>query len=121
MLLRRLGFVLVAGLVAGVGVLFLLAAAYLGLTRLLAPSAAAAVLGAILVLLALLLLLVASGRRRKEQPLGPEQLVMAALRLVAGTVRAAPEKALIAALIAGVLSEWFGKRVEPRAGRDREL
>jgi hypothetical protein len=117
MLLRRLGFALVAGLVAGVGAVFLLAAAYLGLTRILVPSAAAAVLGAILVLLALLLLL-ASGRRRQEPPLGPEQLVMAALRLVAGTVRAAPEKALIAALIAGVLSEWFGKREERPADRD---
>jgi len=119
MSLRRLGVVLVAGLVAGVGAVFLLAAAYLGLTRLLAPSAAAAVLGAALVLLALLLLLMASGRR-KALPLGSEQVVMAALRLVAGTVREAPEKALIAALIAGVLSEWFGKGTKPRTGQDRE-
>ncbi|HUC19604.1 MAG TPA: hypothetical protein VMA37_18145 [Acetobacteraceae bacterium] len=120
MLLRRLGFVLVAGLVAGVGAIFLLAAAYLGLTRLLPASAAAATLGGALVLVALLVLLMASGRRHREQNLGSEQLVTAALRLVAGTVRADPEKALIAALIAGVLSEWLGKRTEPRAGQDRE-
>jgi Putative Actinobacterial Holin-X, holin superfamily III len=115
MLLRRLGLALAAGLVALVGVAFLVAAAYLWLASVLPRAAAAAVVGGALVAIAILLLVAGAARRRAE-PLGPEQLVFAALRLTARSVQAAPEKALIAALIAGVLSEWFGTRKdsEPR-------
>jgi apolipoprotein N-acyltransferase len=120
MLLRRLGLALAAGAVALavglIGVAFLIAAAYLWLTSIFSSDAAAAIIGAALVVVALLVLLLGFARRRRE-PLPPEQLVFAALRLVARSVESAPEKALIAALIAGVLSEWFGERKE-KSGRD---
>jgi apolipoprotein N-acyltransferase len=120
MKLRRLGLALAVGAVALavalIGAAFLVAAAYLWLASVLPRDAAAAILGAALVVVALLLLLLGFARRRRE-PLAPEELVFAALRLVAGSVQSAPEKALIAALIAGVLSEWFGERKE-KSGRD---
>ncbi len=120
MLLRRLGLALavvaVALAVGLIGAAFLIAAAYLWLASRLSSDAAAAIVGAALVVVALLLLLLGLRRRRRE-PLAPEQLVFAALRFVAGSVQTAPEKALIAALIAGVLSEWFGERKE-KSGRD---
>ncbi len=113
MLLRRLGLAFAAGLVAMVGVAFLIAASYLWLASVLPKAAAAAVVGAVLVGIALLLLVAGASRRRSER-LGAEQLVSAILRLTACSVQAAPEKALIAALIAGVVSEWFGERKAPR-------
>ncbi len=113
MLLRRLGLALAAGLVAVVGAAFLIVALYFWLASLLPKAAAFAVLGAALAGIALLLLL-ASMAGRRRQALAPEHLVSAALRLLARSVQAAPEKALIAALIAGVLSEWFGKQKAPR-------
>lgn len=113
--LRRLGLALAAGAVALavglIGAAFLVAAAYLWLASMLSSEAAAAIVGAVLVVIALLFLLLGFARRRRDQ-LPPEQLVFAALRLVARSVESAPEKALIAALIAGVLSEWFGERKE---------
>jgi len=116
MLLWRLGLALAAGVVALVGAAFLVAAAYLWLASIFPSDAAAAILGAALVVIALLLLLLGFARRRPEK-LAPEQLVFVALRLVARSVQTAPEKALIAALVAGVLSEWFGERKE-KPGRD---
>ncbi len=107
MLARRLGLALAAGVLALVGVGFLIAAAYLWLASVLPKAAAAGVVGAVLAVIALLLLMAAARRGRSEQ-LGPEQMVFVALRLVARSVQAAPEKALMAALIAGVLSEWIG-------------
>jgi Putative Actinobacterial Holin-X, holin superfamily III len=107
MLLRRLGLSLAAGLMALPGVGFLLAAAYLRLAASFPPAAAAAIVGVALVAVAAILLLAGLGRKRGDE-WAPEQVALAALRLVARSVRAAPEKALIAALIAGVVSEWLG-------------
>ncbi|HTU56099.1 MAG TPA: phage holin family protein [Acetobacteraceae bacterium] len=115
MLLRRLGLAIAAGVVAVIGAAFLVAACYLWLASVLPRAAAAGVTGGVLVAIALLLL-VAGARRGRREPLGPEELVFAALRLVARSVQAAPEKALIAALVAGVLSEWFGGQ---KVRRDR--
>jgi apolipoprotein N-acyltransferase len=119
MLLRRLGLAFAAGAVALavglIGAAFLVAGAYLWLASILSSDAAAAIVGAALVVIALLLLVLGFARRRRA-PLAPEQLVFAALRLVARSVQSAPEKALIAALIAGVVSEWFGERKE-KSGR----
>jgi chromate transport protein ChrA len=118
MLLRRLGLGLAAGLVAMVGAAFLVAAAYVWLASVLRPAAAAAVLGAALIVIAVLLLLVGLGGRRRNEPVKPEQLVFAALRLIVRSARATPERALITAFIAGVLSEWFGKPKKPGSERD---
>lgn len=111
MLFRRLGLPCIAGVVALVGTGFLVAAAYIWLATLFRPPAAAGIMGGALVVIALLLLLVAraGGAARAGFP-APEQVALAALRLVTRSIRAAPEKALIAAVIAGVLSEWLGER-----------
>ncbi|MDA8052374.1 MAG: hypothetical protein M0002_20625 [Rhodospirillales bacterium] len=112
MLLGRLGLAIAAGLVGAVGCGFLLAAADMRLGAMFSPAVAAAILGAGLAVLAAILLWV--GRRgRRARDLTPEDVALAALGLVARSVRTAPEKALIAALVAGVLSEWLGK-VEKR-------
>jgi hypothetical protein len=116
MLLRRLGLLLIAGLVALIGSAFLVAAAYLWLATVLPVAAATAVVGGGLLVLAAIALF-AGLRRGQREPPGPEQLVFAALGLVARYIRAAPGKALIAALIAGVVSEWLGDRRRP-AGRN---
>ncbi len=113
MLLQRLGLAVAAGLVALVGLGFLLAAADFRLEERFPPWLAAAIVGGVLIVVAAILLWAGLHRRRMRQ-LAPEDVVLAALRLVVRSVRAAPEKALIAALIAGVVSEWLGKN------RDRE-
>ena len=115
-MLLRLGLLLVAGLVALIAAAFLIAAAYLWLATVLPVAAAAAVVGGGLCVLAVIALFIGLRRAEREPP-RPEQLVFAALGLVVRYIRAAPEKALIAALIAGVLSEWLGDQRRP-ADRD---
>lgn len=111
MLLRRLAFAAIAAVAALTGLGFLLAAADFGLEARFPGWVAAAIVGGVLVVLAAILLWVAL-HRRPARELTTEEVVLAAAGLVARSVRAAPEKALIAALIAGVLSEWLGKSQE---------
>lgn len=113
MLIRRLGLAIAAGLVALIGVGFLLAAADFRLEETFPPWLAAAIVGGGLIVLAAILLW-AGLHRARVRALAPEDVVLAALGLVTRSVRAAPEKALIAALIAGVVSEWLGKDQKPR-------
>ncbi len=108
MLLQRLGLAIAAGLVALVGLGFLLAAADFRLEERFPPWLAAAIVGGVLIVLAAILLWAGLHRRRVRE-LAPEDVVFATLRLVVRSVRTAPEKALMAALIAGVVSEWLAK------------
>lgn len=110
-MLRRLALAAIAAVVALTGLGFLLAAADFGLEARFPGWVAAAIVGGVLVVLAAILLWVAL-HRRPARELTTEEVVLAAAGLVARSVRAAPEKALIAALIAGVLSEWLGKSRE---------
>lgn len=109
MLLRRIGLAVFAGLVALTGFGFLLAAADSGLQLRFRPWVAAAIIAGFLLVVAGVLLLIALHRPRTRH-LAPEEVVLAAVGLAARAVRASPEKAMIAALIAGVLSEWLGER-----------
>ncbi|MGH7104604.1 MAG: phage holin family protein [Acetobacteraceae bacterium] len=109
MLLRRIGLAVFAGMAALTGLGFLLAAADTGLQLRFQPWVAAAIIAGFLLVVAGILLLYALHRPRTRR-LGPAEVVLAAVGLAARSVRASPEKAMIAALIAGVLSEWLGER-----------
>ncbi|MGH7120222.1 MAG: hypothetical protein ACREFP_14740 [Acetobacteraceae bacterium] len=115
MLLHRLGLAIAGGLAAAVGVAFLLAAADYRLAAVISGWLAAAIVGAGLLIVGGILLGFGLHRPR-VRALAPEDVALAALGLVARSVRAAPEKALIAAMIAGVVSEWLANEHEVRKG-----
>lgn len=96
---------------AAVGVAFLLAGADYRLAAIIPGWLAAVIVGAGLLVVAAVLLAFGLHRPRVRE-LAPEDVALAALGLVARSVRAAPEKALIAAMIAGVVSEWLAKEHE---------
>lgn len=110
MLFRRLGLGVAAGLVALVGAGFLLAAAVQGLERVFHPPAAAAIVGGALVLLATILLVAALRRGPVRRRFAVSDVAVAALGLAVRLLRDSPGKALIAAVVAGLLSEWLGER-----------
>lgn len=111
MLLRRIGLAFVGGLAALVGLAFLLAAADYRLTELFPGWLAAVIVGGGLLLLAVIFVGIALHRPRVRS-LAPEDVVLQVMGLAARSVRAAPEKALIAAMVAGVVSEWLAKEHE---------
>lgn len=111
MLLRRLSLAIAGGLAAAVGAAFLLTAADYWLAKVFPGWLAAVIVGGGLLVVAGILLGLGLHRPRARE-LAPEDVVLAALGLVARSVRAQPEKALIAALVAGVVSEWLADKHE---------
>ncbi|MGH7050089.1 MAG: phage holin family protein [Acetobacteraceae bacterium] len=117
-MLLRVGLAVFAGLMTLTGLGFLLAAAASALLTTFPSWLAAAIVGGALVVVAAGLFAVALHRPRRRR-LEPEEVLLAAVGLVARSVRVAPEKAMIAALIAGVLSEWLGEHGTTKPGKER--
>ncbi|MGH7078884.1 MAG: phage holin family protein [Acetobacteraceae bacterium] len=117
-MLLRVGLAVFAGLMTLTGLGFLLAAADSALLTTYPSWLAAAIVGGALVVVAACFFAVAWHRPRRRH-LAPEEVVLAAVGLAARSVRVSPEKAMIAALIAGVLSEWLGERGAVKRGRKK--
>lgn len=114
-MLRRIALGLVAALIALVGAAFLIVAFYRWLVDKFPPTLAAAIVGGAMIVIAIALLLLAS-RRRKEPGFAPEDLALAVLGFTSRAARSHPEKALIAAVLAGVLEEWLDTKPDTTPG-----
>lgn len=110
-MLRRIAAVLVAALIALVGAAFLIVAFYRWLADKFPPALTAAIVGGAMMVIALALLLLASIRRKKTE-FGPENLALAVLGFTSQVARSHPEKALVGAVLAGVLEEWLDRKPE---------